>query len=94
MAAADEHSQAGPLRRGRCSDGAVFQSIRLNFERIRNVPGTRPLEVVDSIRGLNDLLEAYAQAVTEYERSVFRMWTVLGLSPLAEMSQKENQKQP
>jgi outer membrane protein TolC len=59
--------------------GPVFQSLRLNFERIRNVPGSRPLEVLDSIRGLNDLLEAYGQAATEYERARFRLMTALGV---------------
>jgi outer membrane protein TolC len=60
--------------------GPVFRSIRLNFERIRAGEG-RPLEVLDSIRGLNDLLEAYAQAMTDYERSQFRLLVVLGVSP-------------
>jgi outer membrane protein TolC len=59
--------------------GPVFQALRLNFDRIFNVPGTRPLEVLDSIRGLNDLLDAYAQAATEYERSRFRLLIALGL---------------
>jgi hypothetical protein len=61
------------------ANGPVFQSIRLNFDRIRGVPGTRPLEVLDSIRGLNDMLEAYGQAVTEYERARFRLMTTLGV---------------
>jgi outer membrane protein TolC len=60
-------------------DGPVFQSIRLNFDRIRGVPGTRPLEVLDSIRGLNDMLEAYGQAATEYDRARFRLITALGV---------------
>lgn len=60
--------------------GPVFRSIRLNFERIRAGEG-RPIEVLDSIRGLNDLLEAYAQAVTDYERARFRLLIVLGLAP-------------
>ncbi len=59
--------------------GPTFRAVRLNFERIRNVPGTRPLEVLDSIRGLNDLLEAYAQAATEYERSRVRLLIALGM---------------
>jgi outer membrane protein TolC len=59
--------------------GPAFRAVRLNFERIRNVPGSRPLEVLDSIRGLNDLLEAYGQAVTEYERSRFRLIVALGV---------------
>ena len=36
--------------------GPVFRSLRLNFERIRSGDG-RPLEVLDSIRSLNDQLE-------------------------------------
>src|SRR5260370_38596368 len=59
--------------------GPVFQSLRLNFDRIRNAPGTRALEVLDSIRGLNDLLEAYGQATTDYERARFRLLVTLGL---------------
>lgn len=58
--------------------GPVFRSLRLNFERIRAAEG-RPLEVLDSIRGLNDLLEAYGQATTDYERARFRLLVVLGL---------------
>jgi outer membrane protein TolC len=58
--------------------GPVFRSLRLNFERIRAAEG-RPLEVLDSIRGLNDLLEAYGQATTDYERARFRLLIVLGL---------------
>jgi outer membrane protein TolC len=61
--------------------GPVFQSLRLNFQRIREVEKTRPLEVLDSIRGLNDLLETYAQAVTDYERARFRLLVALGLPP-------------
>jgi outer membrane protein TolC len=59
--------------------GPVFQALRLNFDRIFNVPGTRPLEVLDSIRGLNDLLDSYGQAATEYERARFRLLIALGL---------------
>jgi hypothetical protein len=62
-------------------NGPVFQSLRLNFDRIRNTPGARALEVLDSIRGLNDLLEAYGQAITDYERSRFRLLIALGLPP-------------
>ena len=58
--------------------GPVFRSMRLNFERIRGGEG-RPLEVLDSIRGLSDMLEAYGQAVTDYERALIRFWIVLGL---------------
>lgn len=61
--------------------GPVFQSLRLNFERVRAVEKTRPLEVLDSIRGLNDMLEAYGQALTDYERARFRLLISLGLPP-------------
>ncbi len=62
-------------------EGPVFQALRLNFDRIRTVPATRPLEVLDSIRGLNDTLEAYGQAITEYERARFGLLIALGLPP-------------
>jgi outer membrane protein TolC len=62
-------------------NGPVFEAIRLNFNRIREEPKTRPLEVLDSIRGLSDLLEAYGQALTDYERARFRLMIVLGLAP-------------
>jgi outer membrane protein TolC len=61
--------------------GPVFEAIRQNFTRIREEPKTRPLEVLDSIRGLSDSLEAYGQALTDYERSRFRMMIALGLAP-------------
>jgi len=60
-------------------DGPIFQALRLNFDRIRNVPGTRPLEVLDSVRRLNDLLDIYAQAITEYERARFHLLVTLGV---------------
>lgn len=59
--------------------GPVFVSLQLNFARIRNVEKTRALEVMDSIRGLSDLLEAYAHALTEQERAHFRMLQALGV---------------
>jgi outer membrane protein TolC len=62
-------------------NGPVFEGIRLNFDRVREVQTARPLEVLDSIRGLNDLLDAYGQAVTDYERARFRLMIVVGLSP-------------
>ena len=39
------------------------------------------MEVLDSIRGLNDLLEAYAQDMTDYERARFRLIVTLGMPP-------------
>ncbi len=59
--------------------GPLFESARLNFERIREVEKTRPLEVIDSLRRLADLLELHAQAATDYERARFRLMIVLGL---------------
>jgi outer membrane protein TolC len=61
--------------------GPVFEALRQNFTRIREEPKTRPLEVLDSIRGLSDSLEAYGQALTDYERSRFRLMIALGLAP-------------
>jgi len=58
--------------------GPVYTSLRLNFERIRKGQG-QPLEVLDSIRSLNDLLEAHAQALTEFDRARFRLLVALGL---------------
>lgn len=60
--------------------GPLFESTRLNFERIREVEKTRPLEVIDSLRRLADLLELHAQAATDYERARFRLMIILGLS--------------
>lgn len=60
--------------------GPVFRSVRLNFERIFGAEG-RPLEVQDSIRGLNDMLEAWGQSITDYERARFRLLIALGLPP-------------
>jgi outer membrane protein TolC len=59
-------------------NGPAFQSLRLSLERIRQGEG-RPLEALDSVRGLLDLLDAYGQALTEYERSRFRLLTALGV---------------
>jgi hypothetical protein len=59
-------------------EGPAYISIRLNFDRIRGGEG-RPLEVVDSIRGLNDVLEAYGQSATDYERARFRLLVALGI---------------
>ena len=57
--------------------GPVYTSLRLNFELVRK--GGRPLEVLDSIRGLNDLVEAYGQALTDHDRARFRLLVALGL---------------
>ncbi len=68
-------------------EGPVFLSIRLSFERIRGGEG-RPLELLDSIRSLSDVLEAYGQAVTEYERAEVRLLFALGL-PLEALGQAD-----
>ncbi|MGE3807742.1 MAG: TolC family protein [Gemmataceae bacterium] len=60
--------------------GPVFRSLQLNFERVRGAEG-RPLETLDSIRGLFDLLDAYAGAVTDFERARFRLLFALGIPP-------------
>jgi outer membrane protein TolC len=60
--------------------GPVFRSLRLSFERIQGGEG-RPLEALDSIRSLSDTLEAYGQAVTDYERSRFQLLIALGMPP-------------
>ncbi len=62
--------------------GPVYRSLILNFERIKGGEG-RPLEVVDAIRGMADTLEAYAQAVTGYERAQLRLLLILGMPPQA-----------
>jgi outer membrane protein TolC len=62
-------------------EGPVFEAIRQNFTRIREEPRTRPLEVLDSIRSLSDMLEAYGQALTDYERWRFRLMIALGMPP-------------
>jgi hypothetical protein len=75
-------SQSGLFDDRGAPDGPAFRSLRLDFERIRNQEG-RPLEAIDSIRRLSDILEAYGQAVTDYERARFRLLIVLGLPPQA-----------
>lgn len=62
--------------------GPVFTSMRLNLERISN-NAARPLEALDAIRSLSDQLDAYGQAVTDYERSEFRLLLALGMPPPA-----------
>jgi outer membrane protein TolC len=58
--------------------GPVYRSLRLNFLRILGGGGL-PLEVLDSIRSLNDLLDAYSAAMTDFERARFRLLIALGL---------------
>jgi outer membrane protein TolC len=61
-------------------NGPVYLSLRLNFDRIRGAEG-RPLEVQDSIRGLNDILEQHANSLTDFDRARFRLLIALGLPP-------------
>jgi outer membrane protein TolC len=58
--------------------GPVYRSLRLNFLRILGGGGL-PLEVLDSIRSLSDLLDAYTTAMTDFERARFRLLVALGL---------------
>ncbi len=58
--------------------GPVYRSLRLNFLRILGGGGL-PLEVLDSIRSLNDLLDAYSAAMTDFERARFRLLIALGM---------------
>jgi outer membrane protein TolC len=67
--------------------GPVFRSLRLNLERIRGGEG-RPLEALDSVRGLSDSLEAYGQAITDLERARFRLLSALGLPAAALLDPK------
>jgi outer membrane protein TolC len=60
--------------------GAAYRSIRLNFTRIRGGQGV-PLEVLDSVRRLSDVLEAYGNALTDYDQARFRLLVALGLPP-------------
>jgi len=60
--------------------GSTYRSIRLNFLRIRAGEGF-PLEVLDAIRRLSDVLEAYANALTEYDRARIRLLITLGVPP-------------
>jgi len=59
-------------------EGPAYRSLRLNFTNVFQQQG-RPLEVFDSIRGLNDTLEAYANALTDYDRARFRLLVALGI---------------
>jgi outer membrane protein TolC len=63
--------------------GPVFENLRLSFETLKGGGDRRPREVLDAVRALNDLLEAYLQAATEYDRARLRLTTSLGLPPQA-----------
>jgi outer membrane protein TolC len=73
-----EITRAALFDRAGAPAGPVYRSLRLNFLRILGGGGL-PLEVLDSIRSLNDLLDAYTTAMTDYERARFRLLVALGL---------------
>jgi hypothetical protein len=62
--------------------GTVYRSLRLNFVRIKGGQGL-PLEVLDSTRRLSDVLQGYADSITDYDRSRYRLLVALGLPPQA-----------
>ncbi|MBY0229692.1 MAG: TolC family protein [Gemmataceae bacterium] len=57
--------------------GSVYESLRLNFIRIKGGQGL-PLEALDSTRRLSDVLALYADSVTDFDRSRFRLLVALG----------------
>ncbi len=71
---------AGLFDENRRPNGTVYRSIRLNFVRIKGGEGI-PLEVLDSIRRLSDVLEGYANALSDLDRARYRLLLVLGLPP-------------
>jgi outer membrane protein TolC len=75
-------SQGSLFDRNGAAAGVAYESIRLNFLRLSKQE-TRPLEVLDSIRSLNDLLDVYTQDMTDYERSRFRLLVAMGIPRLA-----------
>jgi outer membrane protein TolC len=58
--------------------GPVYEGIRLNFLRLSREEA-RPLELLDAIRSLSDLLDAYVTDITDYERARFRLLVALGI---------------
>jgi hypothetical protein len=63
-------------------EGPVYRSLRGNFERLA-LGDVYPLEMLDAIRRLNDVLESYGADLTEYDRWRFRLLISLGLPPQA-----------
>jgi hypothetical protein len=63
-------------------NGPVYRSLKLNFTRIRGYQGL-PLEVLDSIRRLSDVLEAYGNSMTDFDRARFHLLVALGANPIA-----------
>jgi hypothetical protein len=62
--------------------GAVYRSLRLNFVRIKGGQGL-PLEVLDSTRRLSDVLQGYADTLSDLDRSRYRLLLALGVPPQA-----------
>jgi outer membrane protein TolC len=58
--------------------GAVYNSLRLNFIRIKGGQGL-PLEVLDSTRRHSDVLQGYADTLSDYDRARFRLLLALAL---------------
>lgn len=75
-------SQGALFDRNGTATGVAYEQIRLNFLRLSKQE-TRPLEVLDTIRSLNDLLDVYTQDMTDYEQSRFRLLVALGIPRLA-----------
>ena len=71
-------SQGALFDRNGVAAGVAYESIRLNFLRLSKEEA-RPLEVLDTIRSLNDLLDVYTQDMTDYERARFRLLVALGI---------------
>lgn len=63
-------------------NGAIYRSLRLNFVRIKGGQGL-PLEVLDSTRRLSDVLQAYSDALSDYDRARVRLLVALGFPPAA-----------
>jgi outer membrane protein TolC len=59
-------------------NGPVYQNVERNLRRLA-LGQARPLETLDSVRSLNDIREAYANALTDYERARFRLLIALGM---------------
>jgi outer membrane protein TolC len=78
-----ELSGAGLFDENRRPDGAIYRSLRLNFLRIFNTPGSRALEVQDSIRRLSDVLQSYGNALTDHDQARFRLLIALGMPATA-----------
>jgi outer membrane protein TolC len=64
-------------REGR-PNGPVYQGVRYNFLRVKTQEA-RPLEVLDAVRSLSDMLDAYTNDMTDFERARFRLLVALGL---------------